>query len=41
MALGDNTGLGAGVVWQRDGFLYGVAGSRSERDILAIANSLR
>jgi hypothetical protein len=41
MALGDNTGLGAVVVWQRNGFLYGVAGSRSERDILAIANSLR
>jgi hypothetical protein len=41
MAIGDNTGLGALVVWQRDGFIYGVTGSRSERDILAIANSLR
>jgi hypothetical protein len=41
LAVGDNTGVGAGVIWERDGFIYGVAGSLTETDILAIANSLR
>lgn len=41
LAVGDNTGVGAGVVWQRDGFIYGVAGELPESEVLAIANSLR
>jgi hypothetical protein len=41
LGIGDNTGLGALVVWQRGGFLYGVGGTRTAREILAIANSLR
>jgi hypothetical protein len=41
MGMGDDTGLGAFVVWERDGFIYGVGGSRKAGDVLAIANSLR
>ena len=41
LAIGDNTGVGAGVVWQRDGYIYGVAGPLPESEVLAIANSLR
>jgi hypothetical protein len=41
LAVGDNTGVGAGVVWQRDGYIYGVAGPLPESEVLAIANSLR
>jgi hypothetical protein len=37
----DNTGIGSGVVWQRDGMIYGVAGTLPARDLLAVANSLR
>ena len=36
----DNTGLGSGVVWQRDGMIYAVAGAMPARDVLAVANSL-
>jgi hypothetical protein len=41
MELGDNTGLGAVVLWQRDGFIYGVAGAGTLDENVAIANSLR
>ncbi len=41
LAVGDNTGVGAGVVWQQNGYIYGVTGSLPESEILAIANSLR
>jgi hypothetical protein len=40
LAVGDNTGLGSGVIWQKNGMVYGVAGSLPESQILAIANSL-
>lgn len=40
LAVGDNTGVGAVVIWQRDGFVYGVAGPFPESEVLAIANSL-
>ncbi|MDP9111804.1 MAG: DUF4367 domain-containing protein, partial [Candidatus Eremiobacteraeota bacterium] len=40
LALGDNTGLGSGVIWQKDGVLYGVAGSLSQDAAIAIANGL-
>lgn len=39
--VGDNTGLGAGAIWVKDGFVYGVAGAQSEDSILTIARSLR
>lgn len=41
LGVGDNTGVGAGVVWQRDGYVYGVMGALPANTILAIANSLR
>jgi hypothetical protein len=37
----DNTGIGSGVVWQRDGTIYAVAGTLAARDIMGVANSLR
>jgi hypothetical protein len=39
--IGDDTGLGGGIVWERDGFVYAVGGMRTEHDLLAIANTLR
>ncbi|MGZ3496678.1 MAG: hypothetical protein ACXVAK_03875 [Vulcanimicrobiaceae bacterium] len=41
LAIGDNTGLGAGVVWQKNGIVYGVGGPLSEDEVLAFANGLR
>jgi hypothetical protein len=39
--IGDETGLGSVVFWQRGGFVYAVAGTHSAGEIVAIANSLR
>ncbi|MGE3269959.1 MAG: hypothetical protein AB7P40_14500 [Chloroflexota bacterium] len=39
--LNDNTGLGSGVIWQRDGRILGVAGSLKATEIRKIAESLR
>ncbi len=41
IGLGDETGLGAAVVWQKAGMLYVVAATRPAREVLAIANSMR
>jgi hypothetical protein len=41
LAVGDQTGLGSGVIWQKDGEVYGVAGTLPESQIIAIANSLQ
>jgi hypothetical protein len=41
MGIGDETGLGALIIWERDGFVYGVGGTGKASDILAIANTLR
>ena len=38
--IGDTTGLGSVVIWEKDGIVYGVAGTLSESDIMAVANSL-
>jgi hypothetical protein len=38
--IGDNTGLGAGVVWIRNGVVYAVAGTITTDQAVAIANSL-
>lgn len=41
LAIGDNTGLGAGVMWQKNGIVYGVMGSSLTMDqVLALANGL-
>lgn len=41
VAVGDNTGLGAGVIWIKSGTVYGVAGSLKQDAILDIANGLK
>ena len=41
VAVGDNTGLGAGVIWIKSGTVYGVAGTLKQDAILGIANGLK
>lgn len=41
VALGDNTGLGAAVIWEKNGVVYGVAGTVKQSDAIAIANNLK
>jgi len=38
--VGDSTGLGSAVIWSKDGMVFGVAGTLTEAEILAVANSL-
>ena len=38
--VGDSTGLGSALIWSKDGIVYGVAGTLTESQILAVANSL-
>jgi len=40
LLIGDNTGIGSGVIWQRGGIVYGVAGPFAASEILRVANSL-
>ena len=39
--VGDSTGLGSGVVWRSGEFVFGVAGTLTESELLAVAGSLR
>ena len=41
LLVGDNTGVGSAMIWQRNHVVYGVAGALSQDDILAVARSLR
>jgi hypothetical protein len=41
LAIGDNTGLGAGVMWEKDGIIYVVGGPLSMDDVMTVANGLR
>jgi hypothetical protein len=41
VALGDNTGLGSGVVWVKHGLVYAVAGTVKQSDAVTIADNLR
>ena len=41
VALGDNTGLGSGVIWVQHGELFAVAGTVKQSDVLNIANNLK
>src|SRR5947199_8558820 len=41
VALGDNTGVGSGVVWVKNGSVYVVAGSIKQSDAIDIANNLK
>jgi hypothetical protein len=38
--VGDNTGLGSGVIWEKDGIIYAVGGPLTQSQVLRIANSL-
>lgn len=40
LAVADSTGLGGGIVWQKNGVVYGVAGTLTESQLIAVANSL-
>jgi hypothetical protein len=40
VALGDNTGVGSGVIWVKGGVVYLVAGTVKQTDALKIANEL-
>ena len=40
-AFGDNTGLGAGIVWIKNGVVYVVGGTVSQAEALAVAQNLR
>jgi hypothetical protein len=40
LLVGDNTGVGAAVIWQSHGQLYVVAGTLTQDDIMAVADSL-
>jgi hypothetical protein len=41
LAIGDNTGLGAGVMWQKNGIIYVVAGPLTMDEVMTVANGLR
>jgi hypothetical protein len=41
LAVGDNTGLGAGVMWEKNGMIYALGGPVSMDEILKIADGLR
>lgn len=41
LAIGDSTGLGAGILWQKNGTIYSVAGTLTEQELLSVANALR
>jgi hypothetical protein len=40
LALGDNTGVGAGVIWIKNGVVYGVVGTVKRDDAVDVANHL-
>lgn len=40
LAVADSTGVGGGVIWQKDGKVYGVAGTLPESQLIAVASSL-
>lgn len=41
LAIGDNTGVGGMIVWQKNGIVYGVGGELPQRELMEIAQSLR
>jgi hypothetical protein len=40
LAIGDSTGIGSIVVWERDGITHAVAGALTEDEVLSVADSL-
>lgn len=41
LAVGDDTGVGGIVIWQRNGIVYGVGGGLPQRTLMEVAQSLR
>jgi hypothetical protein len=41
LAIGDNTGVGGVIMWQKYGVVYAVAGAMPQRDLMHVAASLR
>lgn len=39
--VGDSTGIGSAVIWQQGGIVFGLAGTLTEDELIATANSLR
>jgi hypothetical protein len=39
--IGDNTGLGAGVIWIKNGVVYAVVGTFNQQQVLDLANGLK
>jgi hypothetical protein len=40
LLLGERSGLGSAVIWQRDGRIFGVAGAVRQAQVLRVAESL-
>jgi hypothetical protein len=41
LLIGDSTGLGSAVIWQRNGVVYAIAGTLTSNEVLGIARSTR
>ena len=41
LSIADSTGIGGGIVWEKNGMIYGVGGTFSEEVLLRVANSLK
>lgn len=41
LAVGDNTGVGGMIVWQKSGIVYGICGAMQQRQLMEVAQSLR
>jgi hypothetical protein len=41
LAIGDSTGIGSVVVWEKGGIVYGVGGAMTQDNALRVANSLK
>jgi len=41
LVIGDTTGIASGVIWQSHGLVFAVAGSLTDRQVVAIARSMR
>jgi len=41
LAIGDNTGVGGMILWQKNGIVYGVCGGMQQQQLMEVAQSLR
>ncbi|MGI8551081.1 MAG: anti-sigma factor family protein [Dehalococcoidia bacterium] len=41
LSIADNTGIGGGILWEKDGIIYAVAGPLTEKELVNVASSLR